>query len=319
MNQASLASPLYRQASEALAQDIAQGLLPAGEALTQLGIARRFGISRAPARRALEELARAGMLRRAPSGRFEVVGAPASAAPRPAAPTVLTQQPAWERLYPEIELAIISHASLASWRVNEAMLARHHGVSRTVARDVMGRLQQRGIVRKDDSGRWLAPALTADHMNELYELRWLLEPVAMEKAVPHLPPGFLDVMEDELRQAIKRGAALDGAVLDRLEQRLHVELLGHCGNGALMQAIGLPQALLVAHHFLYALTLELFGTEPFLGEHLEIVRLLKAGDIAGAKAALVAHLRISRRRALLRIEAVQDMIQPDPLPWLDRV
>ena len=57
MNQAPLAPPLYRQASDALAQDIAQGLLPAGEALTQLGIARRFGISRAPARRALEELA----------------------------------------------------------------------------------------------------------------------------------------------------------------------------------------------------------------------------------------------------------------------
>ena len=59
--------------------------------------------------------------------------------------------------------------------------------------------------------------------------------------------------------------------------------------------------------------------EPVPFNHGSVVRLLKAGDIAGAKAALVAHLRISRRRALLRIEAVQDMIQPDPLPWLDRV
>ena len=75
------------------------------------------------------------------------------------------------------------------------------------AREVAARLHQRGILRKDGSGRWVAPALTPDYTDELYELRWLLEPVAMEKAVPHLPPGFLDVMEDELRQAIKRGWA----------------------------------------------------------------------------------------------------------------
>ena len=70
---------------------------------------------------------------------------------------------------------------------------------------------------------------------------------------------------------------------------------------------------------LYQLTLDLFGTEPFLGEHLEIVTRLRAGDIDGARAALVAHLRISRRRAMLRIAAVQDMIPPAPLPYLERI
>ena len=319
MSRPHLAPRLYHQATQALAEEIASGALPGGTRLTQLGIAARFGISRAPARKALEELAAMGLVARGAHGRFEV---PGRAGPQPAPPVAaapLTPRSSWELVYPQIELAVVSRTSLASWRVNEAVLARHYGVSRTVAHDVMGRLQQRGIIRKDDSGRWLAPALTADSLDALYELRWLLEPVAMEKALPHLPPGFLDLMADELQAAMARGAALDGAALDRLEHRLHVELLGHCGNDALMRAIDLPQSLLVAHHFLYVWTLELFGTEPFLGEHLEIVSRLRANDIAGAKAALVAHLRISRRRAMLRIEAVQDMVQPQPLPWLERV
>lgn len=319
-DQSRIAPRLYQQATDALARDIAEGALPGGAQLTQMAVANRFGVSRAPARMALEELAARGLLARSGSGRYQVVG-PKGAAPLPVPQTDdrLTSRTSWELLYPEIELAIVSRSSLAGWRINEAMLARHYGVSRTVSRDVLGRLQQRGIINKDDRGRWYAPALTPENMDELYELRWLLEPVAMEKAVPHLPEGLLDQMRATLETAMSPGCALDSAMLDRLEQQLHVDLLGYCGNLALMRAISLPQALLVAHHFLYQLTLELFGTEPFLGEHLEIVTRLQAGDIAGAKAALIAHLRISRRRALLRIEAVKGMIQPDPLPYLDRI
>ena len=115
------------------------------------------------------------------------------------------------------------------------------------------------------------------------------------------------------------GALRDSAVLDRLEQQLHVDLLSHCANPALMGAMRLAQSLLVAHHVLYRWTLDLFGTEPFLAEHLKVISRLEAGDIAGAKDALVAYLRISRRRAMLRVEAVQGLIQPVPLPYLARL
>ena len=315
-----LAPRLYQQAATEIAREIAGGGLPRGSVLTQTHLAQRFGISRSPARQALEELAAQGLVARRSSGRYEVVAdGIAGATASPFAPVRLTPRTSWEALYPEIEMEIVARTSLGSWRVNEAMLARHTGVSRTVARDVVGRLQNRGIIQKDDSGRWFAPALTGHHIDQLFELRWLLEPVAMEKALPHLPPGLLPAMRAELEVAMAPGAHRDSALLDYLEQRLHVEMLGHCGNDALIRAIQLPQSLLIAHHMLYQLTLELFGTEPFLAEHLEIVSRLQTGDIEGAKAALVMHLRISRRRAMLRIEAVQEMIQPAPLPYLERI
>lgn len=318
-----IAPKLYRRACEALATDIAAGVLSAGTRLTETAVAERFGISRAPARQALAELERLGHVRKAESRGYDVVasaGAPMMVPVAPAEPDdpKIHFLPSWELIYPDIEIEIVSRTSLASWRINEAVLARHYGVSRTVARDVVARLQQRGIVQKDDKGRWYAPALTPKHIEELYELRWVLEPLALEKAATHLPEGLLARMRAHIEAALAAVDA-DGEALDALEQELHVELLGHCGNDALMRAISLPQALLVAHHFLYRWTSELFDTEPFLPEHLEIVARLQAGDVPGAQAALVHHLKISRQRAMLRIQAVAQVIEPDELPYLERL
>ena len=61
----------------------------------------------------------------------------------------------------------------------------------------------------------------------------------------------------------------------RLRPLVHAVALVVCALLALasavllMRAISLPQALLVAHHFLYRWTSELFDTEPFLPEHLD--------------------------------------------------
>ncbi|NTJ44763.1 GntR family transcriptional regulator [Agrobacterium larrymoorei] len=318
---------LYRRACEIVAAEIVGGVIAYGTRLTETTIANRFGISRAPARQALIELERLHLVRKAEARGYTVIarskttreGAVAQYS-RSLAPdeAKIYSQASWERIYSDIEIEVVSRTSLASWRINEAALAKHYDVSRTVARDVVARLQQRGIVRKDESGRWYAPALTARHIEELYELRWVLEPLALAKAVPNLPEGLLKRLRENVADAIASLEAIDGETLDALEQQLHVELLSHCGNESLMRAISLPQALLVAHHFLYHWTMKLFPTEPFLPEHLAIFDSLLSGDVASAQAELVRHLQISRSRAMMRIQAVAEVISPDALPYLER-
>lgn len=315
---------LYQRAYEILADRIGSGAIAPGTRLGESGVAARFGISRAPARQALAELQRSGLVEKS-DGRGYTVRS--GAAGRPMADTELpaTEQPkllslsSWERIYGEVEGEIAARTSFDAWRVNEAVLARHYNVSRTVARDVVARLQQRGLVRKDDRARWYAPALTRDHVGELYELRWLLEPVALTKAAAHVPDEYLARMSTALEQAIGDPSSIGGSTLDDLEQQLHVTLLGHCGNGTLMQAITLPQSLLIAHRFLYRWTPRLFNSEPFLPEHLEIVRRLEAGKTAEAALLLERHLRNSLDRAVARIEFIVREFQPDELPYLERL
>ena len=108
-------------------------------------------------------------------------------------------------------------------------------------------------------------------------------------------------------------------MLDRVEHQLHSELLGYCGNRALMQAISLPQAILVAHHFLNQPKTTGYDGEPFLLEHLDVLSPLASGDIGAACDALERHLRISRDRAIARIGAAasRNIALPD-LPYLER-
>jgi DNA-binding GntR family transcriptional regulator len=146
----------------------------------------------------------------------------------------------------------------------------------------------------------------------------VLEPLALMKAVPHLPDGLLATMRAHLETAMAT-SQVQSEQLDQLEQELHVDLIGRCGNQPLMRAVSLPQALLVAHHFLYRRTSDLFDSEPFLPEHLTIVTRLEQNNVTGACEALVEHLKVSRERAMRRIRAVATSIAPSDLAYLERL
>lgn len=325
INKTGIAPTLYQLAYEALAKDIQNGRLQYGNKLTETAIAERFGISRAPARQALVELEKVGFVKRAETRGYEVQLLDKTLQSieleklTHSATEKLSNLSSWELIYDEIETEIVSRTSLASWRINEVSLGKYYGVSRTVARDVISRLHQRGIIRKDDKNRWFAPALSEQHINELYELRWILEPIALEKAYINIDRSQLIGMRNNVASVMRTTGTVSGEKLDQLENELHILLLSYCQNETLMRAISLPQSLLVAHHFLYKWTSELFDSEPFLPEHLLILDQLLEEDIEAAKDSLAHHLQISRTRAMKRIKSVAAKTSPDEISYLQRL
>lgn len=312
---------LYARAFDILAARIADGSLPNGTRLLESRVAEDFGISRAPARHALQQLAAGGLVERMEGHGYVVSGSRGTAEQgrpvQPIEPIRLTAAPSWERIYSEVESAIVARTAIASWRVIESELAKYHDVSRTVARDVVARLHHRGVIRRDDKTRWYAPALTRSHVAELYQMRWLLEPVALRDALRTAPPGLVTSIREHLEAALARAATLDGSALDALEDDLHVRLLGHCRNRTLMDALRFYQSLLIAHSFLYARAPHLYPVEPFLPEHLKIVERAEKGLPDEAAKALEDHLRVSLDRAVSRIEIVVREFRPEELPYLE--
>lgn len=309
---------LHSQAAEILARRIRAGALPAGTRLLESRVAADFGISRAPARQALAALADEGLLSRAEGRGYVVTSLAGSGDGSAEAPGPIHLAPAasWERIYSEVETSIVSRTAFASWRVVEAEIAKHHGVSRTVAREVVARLNQRGIIRKDHGSRWFAPALTPQHVAELYEMRWTLEPMALAKAAHAVPKDLVRHALRSTQEAIGRADTLTGADLDVLEAELHGEILGFCGQRTLMEALRSYQSLLVAHSFLYRWIPALFPSEPFLPEHLKVLEALDQGRTDCAVEKLREHLQASLGRALARIEAVTAGFRPEPLSYL---
>ncbi len=182
------ASPprLYEIVERALRSSIGVGRLPAGLVLLEGPIAEIFQTSRAPVQRALARLEADGLIHRF-EGRGFLVGA-AGVAPLRAdirgfgleageeIDEAQQSRASWERIYATAERQIASCLVFGRYRIVEAEMADHFGVSRTVVRDVLGRLQERGLIEKNASSHWIAGPLTARAIRELYEMRRLLEP-----------------------------------------------------------------------------------------------------------------------------------------------
>ncbi|MGQ9369537.1 GntR family transcriptional regulator [Azospirillum sp. ST 5-10] len=315
---------LTEQVAAELERRIAGGLLAAGTPLSEVGLAATFGVSRAPVRTALQRLERDGLVTRAANRRSYVV-APSAGRPRasrppvPAGPGKLTAAASWEGIYKEVARQAAARAAFGRWRLTETELAAHHGVSRTVAREVLARLEHVGILRKDERSRWYLPALTPARVGELYEMRRLLEPVALRQAAARAPSTLLARMRADLEAASDHPERVPPAELDRLEQQMHVELLSFADNATLLETLQHYHALLITNAVLYEATSNAFVSDPFVAEHLAIVRALDAGRADEAAGHLEEHLRIAGGRALRRLDRMVERGVLEPLPYLTRL
>ncbi|WP_207482096.1 GntR family transcriptional regulator [Arenibaculum pallidiluteum] len=317
---------LNEQVASELERRISAGLLPGGEPLSEMRLAEEFGISRAPVRGALHRLERIGLVRRSENKRSYVVAdvptaasatSTATAPPVPAEPPKLTVAASWEGIYEDISRKAVARAAFGSWRITETELAAHYGVSRTVAREVLGRLEHVGIIRKDSRSRWYLPALTPARLGELYEMRWVLEPLALLKAAPNVPHAVLAQMRADHEAVRDCAGAVPPQDLDRLEQQLHVELLSYGSNVTLLETLQRYHALLVTNAFLYEATSAGFlAADPFIGEHLEIIELVEAGRAEVAAQRLQDHLRGALGRAIGRIDYMARNGVLEPLRYM---
>ena len=326
------ASPprLYEIVERALRSSIRTGRLPAGLVLLEGPIAGIFQTSRAPVQRALARLEADGLIHRF-EGRGYLVG-PEAAGTAPlradirgfgldAAEEIDEAQQSrasWERIYATAERQIASCLVFGRYRIVEAEMADHFGVSRTVVRDVLGRLQERGLIEKNASSHWIAGPLTARAIRDLYEMRRLLEPPALVAAAPSLPSGDIEAMLDRLRRAEAAGATPPPETMDAVEEDLHVRCVLATPNARLADALRHNQLPLLATHA-FTRSLGIADDQPILTEHRLVLELLAQEAWPAAAAVLETHLQAAERRAVARLKTLAVIPEPANLaPYLTK-
>jgi DNA-binding GntR family transcriptional regulator len=305
-------TPAYASITERLRRGIESGTLPEGAVLLEGPLASIFGSSRSPVKQALQLLEEEGLLSRF-DGRGLLVGTgdvpkrikisaamldmEAGAAPPP-------KHFAWESLYYDFEREVILRSVFGRFRVNELALARHFDVGRTVARDLLIHAQQVGIVAKGEKSHWWIIPLDEERFHDLYELRMLLEPAALETAIGRIPPDVLAAMTAHLEAGLRGEVGGAGsAELDVLEEELHIGCLAYGGNPEIVEALKRTRCILVSgKHLQVALQREPFF-DSFMEEHLEIMRAIARHDVETAKQLLWQHLFASSEKAAERLAA----------------
>ncbi|WEK51541.1 MAG: GntR family transcriptional regulator [Candidatus Kaistia colombiensis] len=314
---------LHAAVYKVVQDNIASGHLHAGMILRERALAEQFSVSRMPVARALRELADAGLIEHSPGRGFRVAGRVANeieVAPPLAIPETMVEltrgRAGWEKIYQQAEHDLVAAMPFGRFKIIESGMADYYGVSRTVTGELLARLQERGLVERRGRSQTHVPALSADVMRDLYEVRIHLEPPALVSAAGFIPSADLEQMLDDLRAA--EGAYPDVELdrIDAFEQGLHVAFLNFAPNRRLLAALRATQLPLLATNYLLKRYLGTPEEEPFLAEHRIIVELLLHRAPEAAAAALRSHLASSCEKGLQRIETVRSQHTPTLPPFL---
>jgi len=309
-----------------LRQNILDGHLPRGLVLLEGPIAALMQTSRAPVQTALQQLEADGIVRRFNGRGFIVAKADEVLEPirldlreiglriPDAIDDALQNRASWERICETVETDVASCLVFGRYRLIESELAKHFDVSRTVVRDVLGRLEERGLVKKNQSSHWIAEPLTAQSIHEHFSLRRILEPQALISAAPLLDRARLTAVFERFRQA---ETSFDGDRWNSLKSRdletFETLLIDTCvfatSNERLREDIRrnlLP--VLAAERMLRQLGLP--SDRAAITEHRLIVELLLQDAIPAAAAMLDAHLAAAERRNIAQIKIVAVLPEP---------
>lgn len=320
---------LYEIIEKVLRGYIVDGKLPTGLVLLEGPIAQLFETSRAPVQKALRLLNKEGLIQRFEGRGYVIPANDPDFAPlrmdiREAGLIIprevglsLRPQSSWQRIYGQAQRDLAAAAAFGRYHINEARMADFFGVSRTVVRDTLGRLNERGIVHKTARSRWVTGPLTAAATREMYQIRALLEPAALLSAAPDLDHNVLSGMLDQLLFLESDQQSLTSELLYQLDRHLHVDRVLSINNNRLILTIRQNQLPLLTNRIFH----ESLGTSDAsatLIEHRLIVEHLLRDAPEAAAAALVAHLNAALRRSLARLKVLSVVPAPKLLPYLSK-
>lgn len=185
-------------------------------------------------------------------------------------------------------------------RLTDTELAMELGLSRTPVRQALHRLAQEDLIRLDARRGFSVRAFSARDVVEIYQVRAVLEGLALRLAAPRLTSAQIDEQLDILRgvRIALRTERDERSVLLHLEAdlKLHNLLITSSGSGRLIRMLAALRSQQTL--FQYWDTSYPERSEAAADEHEDVLLALAAGDSAKAEASLEQHIVNSRTRVL---------------------
>jgi DNA-binding GntR family transcriptional regulator len=313
---------VHEMIAEALRGAIVSGAAGSGGILRPSVLAEVFKVSRVPVSRALETLEQSGLLTRHSQRGFVIAGV--GGVEHVLSETDIKDVTSsaildavrcrtWrDRIYPDLEREVAGRLLFGHFQIRSQALAKHYGVSRTVANELMVGLERVGIVRRESNARWYAGPLTKDQIAELFELRILLEPAALQQAAEVVTRPALSAMQKRVSTALAHGRVCPPALLHQLEVDLHHRVVLRCANSQMREVLYRCQLPLITSHLAFDIEQDRPEVTPMLQAHAEILAALLEQDLNAAAAALSGHLHHASAEATERVLRVPRHIDMPP-------
>ncbi len=170
--------------------------------------------------------------------------------------------------------------------IRQEVIAKELGVSRIPVREALAQLEAEGLVIRQKYRGALVPKLSIGEIEEIYEVRGMLEPYLLEAAIPNITPEAIA----KLRQVVERSrTARDMTEWAGLNMEFHQALYSLANKPLSVQV--LENLLTRADRYLKMQRFLSSETqEESDAEHQRILDLIEEGDAQGAVKALREHI-----------------------------
>ncbi len=174
----------------------------------------------------------------------------------------------------------------------EQELAENLGISRTPIREAFNLLQQENLVKMVSQRGVFVTEVTVKLMNEVYELREILEPQIVRLATALIPADILLDFQQKFLN-IEESTSSKRVELDGI---FHTTIARHCGNSIMLQIMLNLYAQMDRIRTLSCRSRQRWHDAN--SEHLAIISTMLAGNAEKAAHAMLIHVKSSCQAAL---------------------
>jgi len=201
-----------------------------------------------------------------------------------------------ESVYEAVKGLLMDHDTEPGSKLSIDGIARDLQVSPTPVREALFRCEAEGlVVRKPNTGYVVAPLLNEKQLDDLYDIRLLLEPASARRAATS---ASTQELADIQAAAASMTPTLAGDTYDAYREfatqdaQFHAAIATASGNPLIAETL----ERLRAHTHGYRLFFRRELARTVIDEHMAVINGLLAKDAQAAETAMRGHLEASRAR-----------------------
>lgn len=203
------------------------------------------------------------------------------------------------KVYEQLRSMAISYVFKPGERLNEVLLAKQLGVSRTPLREALGRLSIEKLLRFVPGKGFFCRDLDVNEVFDLYELRKALEISAVRLAVARASDGDVQELKAFLEQTGPDAGTRPSSELVELDEFFHERLMALSGNAEMLHVLRSVNARI---RFVRWIDMAQADRPASQREHRAVIDAVGARDEQAAVAVLEKHIdrRLDRITAAIR-------------------
>jgi len=205
------------------------------------------------------------------------------------------------RITKEIEEAILSGQLKPRERLVEMDLISQFGVSRTVIREGLKRLEAKGLIRTTPYRGAVVADLTTDEIEEIYFIRAELEKIAARLVLEHITQKEIQNLK-KLSKEVERHLREKTHQMIEMDSEFHRMIFRACRNNYLYDMIDYLRTK--AHIVRFNAWSLPHRIEQSIVEHREMTKVIENRNLPELEKLIVKHLTFSKNSYMSQLKGV---------------